>query len=219
MASETQQLSAAIEALQAQRGLLCDAVDDAALGPMQTRLALLLAQQPAAAEAPCAAAQPLRLMSIVFVDMVGSTQLAARLDAETMLELFSNALAGLSQVVQAHGGRVMRYTGDGLKAVFGADQAQEDDPERAVRCGLALHSAAVAHDRHLRQQRQGAEDVDLQIRVGIHTGPVALGGGIDRSRRRTARAAARVPAAVQRTQPAGRHRGGRGRCRHKPLAA
>ena len=144
MASETQQLSAAIEALQAQRGLLCDAVDDAALGPMQTRLALLLAQQPAAAEAPCAAAQPLRLVSIVFVDMVGSTQLAARLDAETILQLCSNALAGLSQVVQAHGGRVMRYTGDGLKAVFGADQAQEDDPERAVRCGRGTRPAPAS---------------------------------------------------------------------------
>ncbi len=179
MASEAQQLSAAIEALQAQRGLLGDAVVDAALGPMQTRLALLLTQQAAAPEAPGAAAQSLRLVSIVFADMVGSTQLAARLDAEDMLELFSNALAGLATVVQAHGGRVMRFTGDGLKAVFGADQAQEDDPERAVRCGLALLAAAAAHRQHLRLQRHDAVDLDFQIRVGIHTGPVALGGGIE----------------------------------------
>jgi class 3 adenylate cyclase/predicted ATPase len=116
------------------------------------------------------------MVTIVFADMVGSTTLAERLDAEDMLELFSGALSALASVVEASQGRVMRFTGDGLKAVFGADAAREDDAERAVRCGLAMLATAREHAARLREERDW---VDLQIRVGIHTGHVALGGGVE----------------------------------------
>ncbi len=175
--NELQQLEAAISGLETQRSLLGDALVDAALGPMRAQLVVLRA----AATPPCAppaAAQALKLVTIVFVDMVGSTQLAARLDAEDMLELFSKVLGALARVVVAHHGRVVRFTGDGLKAVFGAEQALEDDPEHAVRCGLALLAAAKVQARQLSHQ-QAPDEMEFQIRVGIHTGHVALGGGVE----------------------------------------
>ncbi len=121
-------------------------------------------------------AQSLRLVTILFTDIVGSTQIAQRVDAEDMLELSSAALARLAAVVETHGGRVLRFTGDGLKAVFGADAVAEDDAQRAVVCGLAMQAAARASAAEWQQRCPGAE---LAIRVGIHSGAVALGGGIE----------------------------------------
>ena len=172
--TEHQQLEAAIAGLGAQRALLGDAVVDAALGPMRARLAHLAAE--AAALTLPAATQQLKLVTVLFADIVGSTRLAERLDAEDMLELSSQALARLASVVEQHQGRVLRFTGDGLKAVFGAELTQEDDPERAVHCGLALLAAAADQAALVRQRWPGA---DLAIRVGINTGPAALGGGIE----------------------------------------
>ncbi|WP_418316999.1 ATP-binding protein [Piscinibacter sakaiensis] len=173
--TEQQQLVAAIEGLEAQRVLLGDAVVDAALGPMRSRLAELAASG-ASAPAPGQAAEALRLVTVLFTDIVGSTQIAQQVDAEDMLELSSDALACLSAVVDAHGGRVLRYTGDGLKAVFGADAVHEDDAERAVACGLALQAEAGRLADRWRERWPGFV---FSIRVGIHSGQVALGGGIE----------------------------------------
>jgi class 3 adenylate cyclase len=78
--------------------------------------------------------------------------------------------------VQGQGGRVLQYTGDGLLAAFGADETREDDAERAIRAGLEiLHTA-----RELAagvQARTGVAGFD--VRVGLNTGSVLLGGGVD----------------------------------------
>lgn len=170
---ERQRLESAIAALDGQRALLGDAVVDSALGPMRQRLAELL---PRTATATETTAQSLRLVTVLFTDIVGSTRIAARVDAEDMLELSSDALARLAAVVQAHQGRVLRYTGDGLKAAFGTDAVREDDAERAVRCGLAMQAAARLLAASWSQRGPGFE---FAIRVGIHSGEVALGGGIE----------------------------------------
>ena len=185
--NEQQQLEAVIAGLEAQRALLGDAVTEAALGPMRERLAVLaLAKQPhdaptpaevAAAAVSAPAAQARRLVSILFTDIVGSTRIAELLDAEDMLEFSSQALAELAAVVQAHQGRVLRYTGDGLKAVFGADAVREDDAERAVACGLAMLDAAQRFASVCKQR--STMGLEIAIRVGIHSGSVALGGGIE----------------------------------------
>ena len=129
--TEIQQLQASIASLQSQRALLGDAVVDTALAAMQARLQTLQAQGGAPA-------QTLRQVSVLFLDMVDSTALAAQLDPEAVHAVMDDTLKACSEIVRAHGGTVLQYAGDSLLAAFGTPQAREDDAERAVRCGLAL---------------------------------------------------------------------------------
>ena len=169
--TERQELEAAITALQAQRALLGDAVVEAALGPMRQRLARLVLLLPDAAPE-----QVLKHVSVLFLDVVGSTALSQHLDPEDVHTVMDGVLERCTAIVAAHGGRVLQYAGDNLLAAFGAEQAREDDAERAVRCGLALLEQGRALGEQVqREHGQGGCDV----RVGVHTGPVLLGGGVD----------------------------------------
>src|SRR5512137_929941 len=82
-----------------------------------------------------------RPVTILFADIVGSTSLAERLDAEDWKAVVDPALARFTAVVESHGGRVAQLLGDGLLAFFGAPVAHEDDAIRAVRAGLGLVEA------------------------------------------------------------------------------
>lgn len=167
MGSERAQLEAGIAALEAQRPLLGAALAEAALAPLRARLLALGGEAPA---------QTLRQASILFLDVVGSTRLSQQLDPEQIHAAMDGMLAGCTALVQAHGGRVLQYAGDSLLAAFGADGAREDDAVRAVRCGLALldegrsRAAAVARSHG---------HAGFGVRVGVHTGQVLLGGGVD----------------------------------------
>ena len=164
--TDPQHLHRAIAALESQRGLLGDAVITLALAPLRQLLA--------AAEA----APKLRRaqVTVLFADIVGSTALAGGLDAEDTLELFGGVLLRAADCVQAHGGRVLRFTGDGLKAAFGTQGAQEDDAVRAVQAGLDILAAGRLPAAQA-QQRPGLRDFTL--RVGVHTGEVAFGAGFE----------------------------------------
>ncbi|MBL8342230.1 MAG: AAA family ATPase [Rubrivivax sp.] len=176
-------LQAAIAALEAQRALLGDAVVDAALGPMREQLGRLagLPARPAlpaggpAAE-PAPPEQALKQVAVLFLDVVGSTALSQHLDPEDIHEVMDGALARCTEVVVAHGGKVLQYAGDNLLAAFGAERRLEDDAERAVHCALAL----LAEGRALGERVRRSHGHDgCNVRVGIHTGPVLLGGGVD----------------------------------------
>jgi len=170
--TEQQQLEAAIAALEGQRSTLGDAVVDALLSAARSRLAALTV--PAAS--PSVPEQSLRQVSILFLDVVGSTALAQHLDPEAISAVMDDALARGTAVVQAHAGKVLQYAGDNILAAFGADEAREDDAERAVRCGLALLDLG----KRLGAEVQAAHGHDgFDVRVGIHTGGVLLGGGVD----------------------------------------
>jgi class 3 adenylate cyclase len=167
---DEQQLEVAIAALEAQRAFLGNAVVDAALEPMRAKLAALIA----ASEAE--PAQQLKQVTILFLDVVGSTALSQRLDPEEIHAVMDSALARCTKVVRAHQGKVLQYAGDNLLAVFGADQASEADAEQAVHCGLAV----VVEGRAIGSEVQTAHGYrDFNVRVGIHTGGVLLGGGVD----------------------------------------
>ena len=174
MSSNREQLAAAIEALKAQRGLLGDAVVDAGLAPLRDRLAALADEVPAPV-GPAPADQTLRQVTILFLDVVGSTGLSQHLDPEDIHAVMDGALARCTAVVDAHGGKVLQYAGDSLLAVFGADTTREDDPERAVRSGLALLATGRLLGDEVRR-RHG--HVGFDVRVGLHTGTVLLGGGV-----------------------------------------
>ena len=78
---------------------------------------------------------------MLFADLSGYTAVAERMDPETVKSLVDRALQRLGQEVVRYGGRVDKYIGDNVMAVFGAPVAHEDDPERAVRAGLAMQAA------------------------------------------------------------------------------
>jgi class 3 adenylate cyclase len=162
----TAALRAAIAALESQRATLGNTVLEMATAPLRARLAALL--RPAGLKH--------RLVTVLFADVVGSTALASGMDAEDTLGLLSVALRRMAAIIQAHQGRVLRFTGDGVKAAFGMDETREDDAERAVRAGLAILQAG-------REQADAAARLhgitDFAVRVGVHSGDVALGAGVE----------------------------------------
>ena len=172
MSTDLTPLRAAIAALEAQRPLLGDALVDKAVAPLRAQLEARSA--PPTAEP----AQALRQVSILFLDVVGSTTLSRRLDPEAISAVMDDALARGTAIVQAHQGKVLRYAGDNILAAFGAHEAREDDPERAVHCGLAL----VALGRTLGAEVHAAHGhAGFDVRVGVHTGAVLLASGVDES--------------------------------------
>ncbi|MEO8123586.1 MAG: adenylate/guanylate cyclase domain-containing protein, partial [Burkholderiales bacterium] len=169
--AEQQRLAETIATLEAQRGLLGDAAVDAVLAPLRQQLAALQATQALAAPD-----QTLRQVTVLFLDVVGSTTLSQHLDPEEIHAVMDGALGRCTAIVVSHQGKVLQYAGDSLLAVFGADAAREDDAERAVRAGLALLDEGK-HQRRAVAERHAHEGFD--VRVGIHTGGVLLGGGVD----------------------------------------
>ena len=158
-------LARAIAALDTQRAILGDTVVDAALAPLRQQLA---AQQ--------AAGPRRRLVSVLFLDIVGSTALSHSLDPEDVHEIMDSALQRFSKLVVQRAGKVLQYAGDSLLAAFGSETAREDDAERAVRAGLDL--LAEARVQAERVQREHGHS-GFGVRVGVHTGHVLLGGGVD----------------------------------------
>src|SRR3954447_6514401 len=103
----------------------------------------------------------------MFVDLVGSTELSARLDPEDLRELIGAFHRRVAAGIERFGGFVAKYLGDGVLAYFGYPRAQEDDAERAIRAGLELVTAV----RDLEVPAGAA----LRVRIGIATGLVVVG--------------------------------------------
>jgi class 3 adenylate cyclase len=111
-----------------------------------------------------------RPITVMFCDLVGSTELAAALDVEDWRNLLNSYLDEASRAVTALGGHVLKMLGDGLMAVFGYPRAQENDAERAVRAALAIQRALA--DLNARNAKTGAPA--LAARVGLDMGPVVV---------------------------------------------
>ena len=114
-----------------------------------------------------------RPITVMFCDLVGSTTLAAKLDAEDWRTLVNAYLDGASKAVTDYGGHVLKKLGDGLMALFGYPQAQENDAERAVRAALAIQRAL--DDLNANNIRSGAPE--LSARIGIECGSVVVDAG------------------------------------------
>jgi class 3 adenylate cyclase len=106
-----------------------------------------------------------RHVTVMFSDLVGSTELSARMDPEDLREIISAYQKAVTETVRRFGGFVAKYMGDGVLVYFGYPQAHEDDAERAVRAGLELIAAVTALKA----------PAPLQTRVGIATGLVVVG--------------------------------------------
>ena len=108
----------------------------------------------------------LRLVTVVFCDIVGSTELASTLGAETLSEVIVAYHTISSRTVERFGGFVAQHLGDGLLAYFGYPHAHEDDPRRALLAGLSLF-----HEMEILNHRLEEDDLPrLRIRLAVHTG-------------------------------------------------
>ena len=108
-----------------------------------------------------------RRVTVVFADLVGFSTLAEHLDPEHLNALVTETLRDLTAEVERRGGSVENFAGDALVAIFGAPQAHEDDPDRAVATAVAIRDAIG--------RRSQTTPTPLQIRVGVNSGLVVAG--------------------------------------------
>ena len=95
----------------------------------------------AIAPAPALTTAERRPLSVMFCDLIGSTALSSRLDAEDLREVIRTYQAGVANTIRQFDGFIARYVGDGVLIYFGWPEARETDAERAVRAGLAVAAA------------------------------------------------------------------------------
>ena len=112
-----------------------------------------------------------RKATVIFADLSGYTAVAERLDPERIKSLVDRALRRLGEEVERHGGTIDKYIGDNVMGVFGAPIAHEDDPERAVRAGLAMQAAMD----EINERTADDLGASFALRVGINSGDVLAG--------------------------------------------
>jgi class 3 adenylate cyclase len=121
---------------------------------------------------PVEAEDELRPVSVLFADVVGSTPLAERLDPEEYAALIGGCVDRMCRAVEHFGGVIDAYMGDGIAAFFGFPAATEDDAERAASAALGLVKAI---DGYADEVRETWTLPDLNVRVGVNSGQVAIG--------------------------------------------
>lgn len=114
-----------------------------------------------------------RSVTILFADVVGSTALIERADAETAHRILAPVISEIVGVVERYGGHVSEVQGDGLLAIFGAPKAVEDHPVQACRAALAIQAALATRAGDAQSQGESAGQ-SLRLRVGLSSGVVLV---------------------------------------------
>jgi class 3 adenylate cyclase/tetratricopeptide (TPR) repeat protein len=112
-----------------------------------------------------------RQLTVMFCDLVGSTDLSSKLDPEDLREVVRAYQETAAEVINRYEGHIAQYLGDGLLIYFGFPVAHEDDAQRAVYTGLEIPTAIATLNTRLHADY----DIQLAVRIGIHTGPVVVG--------------------------------------------
>ena len=121
-----------------------------------------------AAEAP---AEVRKIVTIVFCDVTGSTELGEQLDPESMRKVMALYFDAMRKALERHGGSVEKFIGDAVMAVFGIPQLHEDDALRAVRAAVDMRAALEDLNHELERDHA----VRLACRIGVNTGEVLVG--------------------------------------------
>ena len=158
--NEIAQLQASMTALEAQRPILGDGVVEPALAALREKLAALQAHS-------AQAEQRRKQATVLFADVSGFTAMSETLDAEVVAGVMNDLWAAVDTAITEQGGYIDKHIGDAVMALWGAETAREDDPERAVRAALAMQAAINTFCTTHR--------VPLAMRIGLNTGPVLLG--------------------------------------------
>ena len=113
------------------------------------------------AVAPAAAREQRKVVTVLFCDVTGSTELGEKLDPEALRALLARYFERMKRIVEGHGGSVEKFIGDAVMAVFGVPVLHEDDALRAVRAAVEM--------------RDAFPDLGFQGRIGVTTGEVVTG--------------------------------------------
>src|SRR4051812_30502537 len=111
-----------------------------------------------------------RQVTVLFIDLVQSTEIIGALGDEQMAELLDEFVGGIARIMDGLEGTVVDVMGDGALCMFGASVAHEDDPERALRAALAVREFVP----ELGPIRMAGADRRPEVRVGVHTGTVVM---------------------------------------------
>ncbi len=113
-----------------------------------------------------------KIVTVLFLDVVGSTALAENMDPEDWTLIMNRAFDLLSPVIiEKYEGAIARLLGDAILAFFGAPIAHEDDPVRAVKAALDL----LAESRKYADEVRAQHGIEFAVRIGLNTGPVVVG--------------------------------------------
>lgn len=112
-----------------------------------------------------------KMVTVVFTDIVGSTNLGERLDPEAFKGVLTEYFVRMRDVIEQHGGLVEKYIGDAILGIFGIPQLHEDDALRAVRAATEMRAAL----RELNLELIDTYALTVQARTGVNTGEVLQG--------------------------------------------
>src|SRR5213594_1125121 len=113
-----------------------------------------------------------KLVSVLFVDVVGSTALGSDNDPEVVRSIMARYFERMKTIAETHGGTVEKFIGDAVMAVFGVPRAHDDDAERAVRAAMAMRDVMPSLNDEL--------GVELACRIGVNSGEAVTGSAEDR---------------------------------------
>jgi class 3 adenylate cyclase/tetratricopeptide (TPR) repeat protein len=111
-----------------------------------------------------------KVLTVVFCDLKDSTALGEALDPEALGEVLDLYFTTTSRVLNRHGGAIQKFIGDAVVAAFGIPVVHEDDALRAVRAAIEMREALS----RLNRQLKAGYGVELEIRMGVHTGEVVV---------------------------------------------
>jgi class 3 adenylate cyclase/tetratricopeptide (TPR) repeat protein len=112
-----------------------------------------------------------RLVTVLFADLVGSTEIGIRTDPELLRDQLTHWFDRMSDIAEVFGGTVEKFGGDAVTVFFGVPRIHDDDSERAVRSGLAMQDSMP--------DLNGALGTHFSIRIGINTGEAVVKYGDD----------------------------------------
>ena len=111
-----------------------------------------------------------RQLTVMFADIVGSTEISAQLDPEDWHDIVTQYHHTATSAVKRMDGHVEQYLGDGILILFGFPKAHENDAERAIRSGLLLLDDMKELNKTLEKKYKRK----ISVRIGIHTGEVMV---------------------------------------------
>ena len=154
-------LKKAIAAQESLRATLGDDLVNTTITALHKQLADLEAQA-------MPSEQQRKQVAVLFADVSGFTAMSETMDAEEVSDTMNALWQRTDAAVVAQGGTIDKHMGDAVMALWGVDEAREDDSERAIRAALDMQAELRAF--------RGTHDVQLAMRIGINTGPVLLSG-------------------------------------------
>ncbi|HOU40175.1 MAG TPA: adenylate/guanylate cyclase domain-containing protein [Promineifilum sp.] len=151
------------------------AATETILAVLRERLAALPSEPTAATKPPQPAGEQRKQVTVLFAAIDGFTRLAGAIHNTERLRQIDLLWRQLDETIYAHGGIVDKHMGDVVMGIFGVPTARENDPERAVRCAIAMRELAGEALAALGGKGVSDKGRELVIRIGINTGPVSLG--------------------------------------------